>query len=131
MAYKNSLDQMFQNANIDIEKRRGQDPILNWVHNSDTQNAFMEYENLLMAIFTAKGTKPGDTFLQLGKVEFIQMMGEIGILIHPKKKTPEEEKKEKEARDKQAAGQQISPDQAALLAVQEVTLTEVEVAALI
>ena len=38
------------------------------------------------------------------------MMGEIGILIHPKKKTPEEEKKEKEARDKQAAGTPITEE---------------------
>ena len=55
------------------------------------------------------------------------MLGEIGILIHPKKKTPEEEKKEKEARDKQAAGTPITEEQKALLAVQEHTLTEEEV----
>lgn len=54
-------------------------------------------------------------------------MSEINLLIHPKKKTPEEEKKEKEARDKQAAGQPITPEQAALLNTQEATLTEEDV----
>ena len=38
------------------------------------------------------------------KSEFINIMAEIGLLVYPKKKTPEEEKKEKDARDKQAAG---------------------------
>lgn len=36
MAYKNALDSMFQNANIDIEKRKMQDPMLNFVYNQDT-----------------------------------------------------------------------------------------------
>jgi len=58
-------------------------------------------------------------------------MGEIGILIHPKKKTPEEEKKEKEAREKKEAGQALTPEQTALLAVQEDVLTEVEVSQII
>jgi len=71
MSYKNSLDQMFQNANIDIEKRKMQDPMLNFIYNQDTQVAFLDYEHLLQAIFTCKGTKLGDTFLQLGKAEFI------------------------------------------------------------
>ena len=53
-----------------------------------------------MSIFHAKGNKYGGHFHMLGKAEFIGMMSEIGLLIHPKKKTPEEEKKEKEARDK-------------------------------
>ena len=64
----------------------------------------------------------------LSKADFIGMMGEIGLLIHPKKKTPEEEKKEKEIRDKVTAGQPITPEQQALIAPQESILTEVEVA---
>ena len=99
-AYKNALEQMFQNSNIDIEKRRQQDPILNLVYNQDTEVIFLDGEVELMSIFHAKGNKYGGTFHMLGKAEFIGMMSEIGLLIHPKKKTPEEEKKEKEARDK-------------------------------
>ena len=55
------------------------------------------------------------------------MMDETGLLIHPKKKTPEDEKKQKEAQDKKDAGQALSPEQTALLAVQEDVLTEIEV----
>ena len=72
--------------------------------------AFLEYEHLLQAIFTAKGNKLGDTFLQLEKREFINMLNEIGFLIHPKKLTPEEEKKQKEARENKAAGKPLTPE---------------------
>lgn len=38
------------------------------------------------------------------------MLDEIGILIHPKKQTPEEEKKQKEAQDNKAAGKPLTPE---------------------
>ena len=109
-AYKNALDEMFTNANIDIEKRKIQDPILTYVYSQDTQVAFLEYEHCLQAIFTGKGTKLGETFLQLDKHVFIQMLNEVGFLIHPKKQTPEEEKKQKEARENKAAGKPLTPE---------------------
>lgn len=80
-AYKNALDSMFTNAAIDIEKRKMQDPILNYVYSQDTQVAFLEYEHLLQAIFTGKGIKLGDTFLQMDKREFIEMLNQAGFLI--------------------------------------------------
>ena len=91
---------MFQNANIDLSKRQMNDPIITFVYEQDTNRVFYEYENLLCGIFSAKSVKLGDTFIQMGKNEFVQIMSEIGLLIHPKKKTPEEEKKEKEAKEK-------------------------------
>ena len=103
-AYKNALDNMFQNSNIEIQKRQVNDPIIAFVYEPDNNRAFFEYEHILSAIFTVKSIKLGDTFLQMPKSEFINIMAEIGLLVYPKKKTPEEEKKEKDARDKQAAG---------------------------
>ena len=83
---------------------------------------------MLQAIFTGKGNKLGDTFLQLEKNVFIQMLNEVGFLIHPKKPTPEEEKKQKEARDNKAAGKPLTPEQEALLAAQQDCFAEAEVA---
>ena len=85
------------------------------MYEPDNTKVFYEYENLLCAIFVAKSIKLGDTYLQMPKTEFIGIVDRIGLLVHPKKKTPEEEKKEKEARDKQAQGQALTPDQQALL----------------
>ena len=101
------------------------------MYSQDTQVAFLEYEHLLQAIFTGKGEKLGDTFLQLSKREFIQMLSDVGFLIHPKKPPPEEEKKQKEARDNKAAGKPRSPEQEALLVAQNDGFAEAEVAAAI
>ncbi len=127
-AYKNALDNMFQNSNIDIQKRQVNDPIIALVYEPDNNRAFFEYEQILSTIFTVKSIKLGDTFLQMPKSEFIAIMAEIGLLIYPKKKTAEEEKKEKEARDKQASGQPLTADQQALLQANEDVFTEAEVA---
>ena len=80
------------------------DPMITFVYEQDTNRVFYEFEHLLSGIFICKSIKLADTYLQMHKNEFIQILAEIGMLIQPKKKTPEEEKKEKEAREKQAAG---------------------------
>lgn len=85
----------------------------------------------MTAFFTVKGTKLGDTFLQLDKREFIQMLSNVQFLIHPKKPTPEEEKKQKEARDNKAAGKPLTPEQEALLLASDDGFAEAEVAAVI
>ena len=122
---------MFTNAAIDIAKRQNHDPILAYVYNQDTQVVFLEYEHLLESVFTAKSIKPGDTFIMMEKQTFIQMLNEIGFLIHPKKPTPEEEKKQKEAREAKVANKQLTPDQEALLAEKQDGFAEAEVAACI
>ena len=91
-------------SRIDIKKRQADDPILAYVYEPDNLKIFYQCQPLLCAIFHGKSIKPGDTFLQMPKSEFINIMRDIDLLILPKKKTPEEEKKEKEAREKHAAG---------------------------
>ena len=103
-AYKNALDVMFQSSNIDISKRQIEDPVLSAVYSSEIVKAFFQSEVILCAVFTARSLKLGDTFLQMPKENFVQLMREIGILIDPKKKSSEEDKKEKEAKDKKAQG---------------------------
>ena len=114
-AYKNALDLMFQNSSIDIQKRQIHDPDLQTVYEHSVLQKFLIYEEPLCALFSAKAVKLGDTYLQMHKQEFINILGEIGLLIYPKEKSPEEEKKIKEVREKQATGQQITPEQAAMI----------------
>ena len=119
-AYKNALDAMFNPnmrtdaqgrqtedpslaSRIDIKKRQADDPILAYVYEPDNLKIFYQCQPLLCAIFHGKSIKLGETFLQMPKSEFINIMRDIDLLILPKKKTPEEEKKEKEAREKVAA----------------------------
>jgi len=102
---------MFQNGNIDIAKRQIDDPVLASVYQSDIVKAFFQSEVIMCAVFTARSIKLGDTFLQMPKENFVQLMREIGLLIDPKKKSNDEEKKDKEAKDKKAANGE--PPQAA------------------
>lgn len=104
-AFKNALDNMFQNANIDINKRQMTDPVLMGVYSSENNRVFFEYNVLLSAIFTAKSYKGVESYIQMTKQTFIEIMKEANLLIYPKPKTKEEEKKEKKAReDAKAAG---------------------------
>jgi hypothetical protein len=91
-AFKNALDAMFQNPNIDISKRIEYDPILKLVYNEDVIATFKDNEELLCAIFSEKATSPGDTYPQLHKREFIHLLLDAELLILPKP-TKQEEKK--------------------------------------
>lgn len=98
-AFKNSLDSMFQNANIDINKRQMADPMLIGVYSSENNSRFFEYNVLLSAIFTARSYKGVDSYIQMSKQSFVELMKEANLLVYPKQKTKDEEKKEKKAKD--------------------------------
>lgn len=78
--------------------------MLAFVYEKDNNCVFLEYESVLVSVFTCKSIKLGDTYLQMSKQTFIEIMDSIGLLIMPKKKSADEEKKEKEARDKLNSG---------------------------
>ena len=61
-AFKNALDTMFHNPNIDISKRIELDPTLKLVYNPEVTATFKDNEELLCAIFSEKSTSPGDTY---------------------------------------------------------------------
>ena len=79
--YKTALDTMFQNSKIDINKRQMDDPIVTFVYAQDNVGIFYTNEILLCGIFTVKSIKLGDTFLQMAKQEFINMMDDPRIMI--------------------------------------------------
>lgn len=130
-SYKNALDAMFQNQNIDVAKRQAADPTYNQVYSLEANNVFFEFQVTLSAIFTCKSVKLGDTFLLMSKHEFVGLVNEIGLFVVPKKKSAEEEKKEKEALERQAQGQQLTPDQVTLLQNAPPSFQEAEVFAAI
>ena len=88
--FKNALDSMFQNANIDINKRQMADPILMGVYNSENNRVFFEYNVFLTAVFSSKGYRGVDSYLQMSKQTFVELMKDAGIFIYPKVKSKEE-----------------------------------------
>ena len=67
---------------------------MGYVYQKDTVDIFKVNEISLSALFTEKSIELGETYLQMPKTEFVNILREIGYLVAPKKKSPEEEKKE-------------------------------------
>ena len=81
------------------------DPMLMGVYSSENNRVFFEYNVMLSAIFSVKGYRGVDSYLQMSKATFLELMKDSNLLIYPKPKSKEELKKEEKARaDAKAAG---------------------------
>ena len=79
-AYKNILEQMFNDGNIELKKRMMDDRLLSELYSHDNAKVFYEHSTLLSAIFSAKATMYQENFLELSKEEFMHILLESGIL---------------------------------------------------
>lgn len=88
--FKNTLEGIFAETELDLKKRQKNDPILEKVvqlsHNGYWANNFA----LLAGIFEGKGMLKGD-HLELSKQDFISLLNEAKITMKPAK--PAEEAK--------------------------------------
>ena len=82
--YKNVLDTIFNEGNIELKRRMMEDRMLSELYASDNCRVFYEHFQLLAAIFSNKGMIHLETFLELQKEEFIHMLIESGILVEGK-----------------------------------------------
>lgn len=78
--YKNILEQMFSDGEIEIKRRIMHDRVLSELYSNDNAQIFYESYQLLAAIFSSKGMLHLETFLELSKDEFVHILGESGIL---------------------------------------------------
>lgn len=63
--YKNILDQIFSEGNIELKRRMMDDRLLSELYSTDNCKVFYEHYTLLAAIFTTKGMLHLETFLEL------------------------------------------------------------------
>ena len=63
--YKNVLDQIFSEGNIELKRRMMDDRMLSELYSQDNCRVFYEHFSLLAAVFTAKGMLHLETFLEL------------------------------------------------------------------
>ena len=93
--YKNTLEAMFADAELDIKKKAKANDIEGQVKSNmlDLSNASFFSENFeqLAAIFSEKGMIKGDC-LELSKSDFVSILKDAGILILPAKKAKEDAK---------------------------------------
>ena len=105
--FKNTLETMFDDADLDIKKKSKTDPIFQNMYELAHQNFYEENFDLLASIFSEKGMPKVD-HLELSKADFVLLLKEAKCLIIPKptapkadgaKKPQEEEKKKEEQKE--------------------------------
>ena len=79
-AYKNILEQMFNEGNIELKKRMMDDRMISELYSHDNCKLFYEHSTLLSSLFTAKATVQLENFLELSKETFMGILIESGIL---------------------------------------------------
>ena len=93
--FKNTLESMFADADLDIKKKSKNDPIVANMMQLGQEGVFEEHFDILAAIFSEKGMLKGD-HLELSKHDFIMLLKDSGILIIQKAADQEKQKKQAE-----------------------------------
>lgn len=88
--FKNTLESIFADAELDLKKRQKADPMLSKVVELSHNNYWQEKFDVLAAIFNERGIHKGD-HLEMSKQDFIAIMNEAKITMKPK--APVEEAK--------------------------------------
>jgi len=86
--YKDTLEQIFSNLDLDISKRIKGDAsgVLVQAFSQENTTVFYEHEVLLQAVFTEFALNRNNTYIELGKEDFVNMLKEAAILKLPKVK---------------------------------------------
>lgn len=71
MSFKQTLEDMFNNAEIDINKRQQADPTLIKVYNQQNCDIFYVHYEVLCAIFSLRGLDRSNTYVEISKKDFI------------------------------------------------------------
>ena len=92
--FKNTLEEMFANADLDIQKRAKSDPITAQMLYLSSNVFFEENYDLLAAVFKEKGMPKIDS-QEISKQDLCAMLKESEILLKPKPQKAEETKEDK------------------------------------
>jgi len=79
---------MFQASTLEMKKRIMNDPLLAEFYSHETVRVFYEHYTLLGAVFNERGMLHLETFLELSKSEFLNILGELGLLEEVKEDEP-------------------------------------------
>lgn len=88
--FKNTLEGIFAETELDLKKRQKNDPVLEKVVQLSHNGYWASKYSLLAGIFEGKGMLKGD-HLELAKQDFISLLNEAKITMKPAK-APEESK---------------------------------------
>lgn len=114
--YKTSIESIFQDADIHINKRQLEDPVLLQIYSEETANEFEQKSELLQSIFSKRALNRDATYLEMDKNEFILLLKDTGIVSVPKKK---EETKANDPKKKKQAEEEKKDEPAEVIALLE------------
>jgi len=97
--FKNTLEAMFADADLDIRKRAKEDETMGNFLELAQQGFFEDNFDLLAAVFSDKGMLHQDHF-ELSKAEFISMLKDCDLLIKQKAVTKTDDKADDKKKDK-------------------------------
>ena len=90
--FKNTLESMFADSDLDIKKQSKNDQVLMQSLSLGNDGFWADQYPLLAAVFTERGMPRGDLH-ELSKNEFVSIMKECGLIIEPAKTGGDEPKK--------------------------------------
>jgi len=94
-AYKNVLEEMFNEGNIELKKRMMEDRLISELYSHDNCKVFYEHATLLAAVFTNRLDDSREHFFELGKEKFMELLIESNILTDKQQEETQGEIKRK------------------------------------
>lgn len=88
--FKDTLESMFADVDIDIKKKSRQDRVRATMLELSGHGFFAQHYDLLAAIFNEKAIQKQDNHLEMSKTDFVHLLRECELLIIPVKKPTEE-----------------------------------------
>ena len=87
--FKDTLESMFADVELDIKKKIKSDSILGTMYELSNSGFFAQNFDLLGGIFSEKAIMRPNHHFEMPKTDFIHLLKECGLLIIPKKKPDE------------------------------------------
>lgn len=87
--FKDTLESMFADVELDIRKKAKQDMVLSHMLELSGSGWFAHNFDLLAGIFSEKAIQKQDNHFEMSKSDFIFLLRECDLLIIPKKKGDE------------------------------------------
>lgn len=87
--FKDTLESMFADVELDIKKKAKSDNILASMLELSNSGFFAHHFDLLGGIFSEKAIQKQDHHFEMAKSDFLELLKECDLLIIPKKKTEE------------------------------------------
>lgn len=97
--YKNTLEAMFAETDLDLKKRTLKDDVLSKVQELSRHSYFEENFHLFAAVYEQCATVKDEGYLEMAKSDFVKVLKDTEILIKPKPQKAGDDKKDKEKKE--------------------------------